>query len=131
MMRSLFFVILWCVSSGVVSVSAQSPVPLSDAERKQVNDWMSERAETMIQAHKLEGEVLEAWGNTRYSSAEVDALRARYRELQQELTRTQQELQKKVLEIPAVKEKARQLDEAKKKEQELSKKIADKTGEKK
>ena len=131
MMRGLFFAVLWCVSCGVLSVSAQGTAQLSDVERKQVNDWMAERAETMIQTHKLEGELLAAWSDTRYSSAEVDALRARYRELQVELTRTQQALEKKVMEIPAVKEKARQRDEAKAKTQELSKKIAEKTGEKK
>jgi len=131
MIRVRIFVFIVCVlGGGVLSAAAQDVSKLSEAERKQVNEWMAERAETMIGAHKLEVEVQEAWGNLAYSSPEVDALRARYRELQAELTRTQFELQKKVKEIPAIQEKVRQIDEAKKKELDLAKRIEEKTGEK-
>ncbi len=119
---------LWCFLWGAGVAGAQDFTGLSDVERKQVNGWMAERAETMIRAHQLERELQEAWSDTRYTSPEVEALRARYRELQRELTRTQLELRKKVLEVPAVQAKARQLDEAKKSEQNLSKRIAEKSG---
>ena len=128
MMGVLRVAVLACFFVGWVSAEAQGVAGAVDVERKQLNDWMAERAETMIRAHKLGGEILGAWADPRYSSTEIDALRARYRELQQELSRTQLELQKKVQEIPAVKEKARQLDEAKRKEQELAKRITEKTG---
>ena len=128
MMRGLLFVVAWLFSVGAVSaVMAQDAARLSDVERKQVNDWMAERAESMVRAHKLESEIHGAWADTRYSSAEIESLRKRYSELQQELVRTQLEIQKKVQEVPAVQEKARQLDEMKKKELELSKRIAEKT----
>jgi septal ring factor EnvC (AmiA/AmiB activator) len=129
-MRGLFFVLVLCCAAGVLRVAAQDFARLSEAERKQVNDWLAERAETMSRAHDLEREIRQAWGDTKYSSAEVDALRKRYRELQQELTQTQYELQKKVQDVPAAREVARQLEEAKKKEQELAKKIREKAGEK-
>lgn len=127
-MRGLLFGLLLCFSCAAFSVVAQDFTRLSDAERKQVNAWMAERAEAMISAHKLEGEIHEAWTDTRYASAEVDALRVRYRELQQDLIRMQREIQQKVMAVPAVQEKARQLEEAKKKEQELTKRIDEKSG---
>jgi chromosome segregation ATPase len=127
-MRGLFFVVLWCLSAGVFSAASQDLARLSDVERKQVNAWMAERAETMARAHKLESEISGAWANTTYSSPETETLRARYRELQQEMTRVQAELQKKVQEVPAVQEKARQVDEANRKAQALLKQITEKTG---
>lgn len=128
-MRALFMcVIFWMVIVGHAGLlMAQDFSKLSEAERKQVNDWMAERAKTMIDAHKLEGEIDQAWADTKYSTPEVDALRKRYLELQQELLRTQEELRKKVREIPAVLEKRRQLDEAKKDIQKLSKKVSEAT----
>ena len=75
----------------------------------------------------LEEEIGQAWGNEKYTSSELDKLRARYRELQAELIRTQAELQKKVLEVPAIQEKARQLDAAKKQAEELDRKVKEKT----
>ena len=128
-MRALFMcVIFWMVIVGHAGLlMAQDFSKLSEAERKQVNDWMAERAKTMIDAHKLEGEIDQAWADTKYSTPEVDALRKRYLELQQELIRTQEELRKKVREIPAVLEKRHQLDEAKKDIQKLSKKVSEAT----
>ena len=102
---------------------------LSDADRKQVNEWMAQRAETLVEAHRVDSDVREAWANPAYSSPEVEALRARYRELQQALVKTQDEIRKKVEEVPAVQAKVRQLQEAREKERALAKKIAEKTGE--
>jgi hypothetical protein len=128
-MKQRLFWILVCVCVGAGTVrAAMNLANLSDADRKQVNEWMSQRAEVMVGAHKLEGEVSQAWADESYSTPEIQALRARYRELQQELLRTQRELQKSVLEVPAVQAKVRQLEAAKKQEQELAQKIAEKTG---
>ena len=127
-MKRRFLWVMVCVCLDACVVRAVNLANLSDAERKQVNEWMSQRAEVMIGAHKLESEVSQAWTDASYSTPEVEALRARYRELQQELLRTQRELQKRVLEVPAVQEKTRQLEAAKKKEQELAQRIAEKTG---
>jgi regulator of replication initiation timing len=53
----------------------------------------------------------------------------RYRELQQTLLHTQAKLQEIVQEMPEIKEKRRQLDVEETKIRELSKKVAEKTGE--
>lgn len=129
-MRVLRNVVLLGVCAFGAAAVAQDFARLSDAEAKQVNAWMADRAQTMIQTHKLENELQKAWADERYTSSEIEKLRARYRELQHEMSVVQLELQKKVQEVPAVQEKARQLDETKKKEQELSQRIAEKAGKK-
>ena len=125
-----FSICVFCLLTIVGHVGfgmAQDFSKLSEAERKQVNDWMAERAKTMIDAHKLESVIDQAWADTKYSTPEVDTLRKRYRELQQELARTQEELRKKVREVPEIQEKQRQLDEAKKDIQKLSKRVTEAT----
>jgi len=122
-------VFIWFLLLNATGVlMAQDFAKLSEVDRKQVNDWLAERAETMVVAHKLAGEISQAWSNDKFSSPEVEALRKRYRELQQELVRTQLELQKKVQEVPAFVEKQRQLDAANRSVQELTKKVSEKSG---
>lgn len=122
-------VFLALLVGNAASLTAQDFSRLSEAEKKQVNDWMAERAKTMIRAHKLEKEINQAWSEPKYSTPEIDALRMRYRELQQTLLHTQAKLQEIVQEMPEIKEKRRQLDVEKTKIRELSKKVAEKTGE--
>ena len=128
-MQTVFRCVIFLVFlvGNAVSLTAQDVSRLSEAEMKQVNDWMAERAKTMIDAHKLESVIDQAWADTKYSTPEVDTLRKRYRELQQELARTQEELRKKVREVPEIQEKQRQLDEAKKDIQKLSKRVTEAT----
>jgi septal ring factor EnvC (AmiA/AmiB activator) len=102
---------------------------LSEADRKQVNDWMAERAALMVESHTLDSEVRQTWMDPSYATPEIAQLRARYAELQQELLRTQREIEAKVREIPAVAAKVRQLEESKRRERELTKKITEKVGE--
>ena len=130
-MKRVFGLILVyaCLAASAVFAAANL-ANLSAGDRKQVNEWMAQRAEAMTGSHKLEAEVNQAWSDTAYSSPEVDALRARYRDLQQELLKTQREIQKRVLEVPEVQAKVRKLEESKKKEQELTRKIAEITDEK-
>ncbi len=110
--------------------AAQDFSKLDEAGLKQYNQWMAERAEKMVAAHRLGQELEEAWGNLKYATPEIDALRTRYRELQQQLALTQRELKKKVEEVPAVQEKRKKLDDESKRIQELTKKISDLTAEK-
>jgi chromosome segregation ATPase len=119
---------VWVFAAGVAGfLPAQDFSKLSDAERKQVNDWMAERTERMIAAHRLDNELSQAWGNEAYTSPEIEALRQRYRELQQELGRAQAELKKKVMELPEVQEKRKLLEQERKSVEELSKKVKEKT----
>lgn len=114
------------VAVGVGVVKAQDYSKLSEAELKQVNGWLAERAEVLVGAHKIETELNQAWGDPKFSSPEVDALRNRYRQLQHELSMTQLQLQKKVEELPAVQERRRQLEAEKKRAEALAKKAAQK-----
>ena len=129
-MKSFFSnVLLAALLAGGAGVTrAQDFSKLTEPERKQVNGWLAERAEILIDAHRLETEVSRAWADAKYTSAEIEALRMRYRELQHELGLTQMKLQKMVDEMPALQEKRRQLDEAKKKALELTKKVEKKAG---
>jgi uncharacterized protein (DUF3084 family) len=129
-MNQMFRLLLLCGCLKVCAGQAQEGdlSKLTEPDRKQVNEWMSQRAEVLVDAHRIERDVQHAWADTAYTSPELDALRARYRELQQALLRTQEELQKKVQEVPAVQAKMRQLADAKEKALALSKKISDKTG---
>ena len=125
---TLFTVVLSLVISCVWTSAAQDVSKLTEPERKQENDWMAERAEKTVSVHRLESEINQAWAETKYSTPELDALRKRYRDLQMEMLRIQADLQKKVAEVPEVQEKIRQHDAGQKQVQELSQKIAEKTG---
>lgn len=127
MFRLLFVSI--CLSLWAGRVPAADLSQLSDADRKQVNEWMAQRAEAMVEAHRVAQDVRQAWADPKYTSPAVEELRARYRELQQSLLRTQEAIQKKVEELPAVQAKVRQLEEMREKERTLQKKITEKTGE--
>ncbi len=129
-MKSLFWSVPLAVllAGGTGVTRAQDFSKLTEPERKQVNGWLAERAELLIDAHRLETEISRAWADAKYTSPEVEALRARYRELQHELGLTQLKLQKKVDEMPALQEKRRQLEEAQKKVLELNKKVEKKVG---
>lgn len=128
-MRSVFLSVFALLAVGHAGLlAAQDFSKLSEAEKRQVNDWMAERAERMVSAHKLESELDQAWADTKHSTPEIAALRAKYRDLLQQLSNARLELQKKVGELPAVQDKQKQLDAAKASLKELSKKIAEKTG---
>jgi len=114
---------------GARNAAAADLSNLSEGERKQLNEWMAKRAELMIEANKVEREVGSAWQNSSYTSAEVEALRKQYRGLQDDLLRTQRAIQDKVLELPALQSKTNTLATMRASAKELSKKIAEKTGE--
>jgi seryl-tRNA synthetase len=116
-----------CAAGAAGALRAQDFSKLSDAERKQVNDWMAERVERMVAAHRLDNELSQAWGDVKYTSPEIEALRQRCMELQTELSRAQAELKKKVLALPELQEKQKRLGEERQGIQELSKKVQEKT----
>ena len=112
-----------CVVGATGFLQAQDLSKLSDAERQQLNEWMAERAARMVSAHGMDATLSQAWGNTAYTSPEIEALRTRYRELQDEMGRVQRELQKKVLELPELQEKRQQAEQEKQTIDDLSKRI--------
>jgi uncharacterized protein YlxW (UPF0749 family) len=100
----------------------EAPRPSGDG-RGQLNEWMAERAERMTAAHALETELSWVWGDEKYTSPEIEALRKRYRDLQQALALTQAELRKKVMALPELQEKQKRLAQERQNIQELSKKV--------
>ncbi|MDD2459691.1 MAG: hypothetical protein PHN34_04690 [Kiritimatiellae bacterium] len=102
---------------------AQDLSKLTEAQRKQLNDWMAERAERMIAVHRLEGELAQAVNDTANTSPEIEALRKRCQELQNELSRAQADLQKKVLALPALQEKRTKLGQERQSIKEISNKV--------
>lgn len=127
-MRFSWVWVIAAVSVHVCAVHAQDFSKLSEEDRRQVNEWMAERAEKMIEANKVESELSQAWADTRYSNPSVDALRTRFRQLQDELASTMTELKKKIQEVPEVQVKQKKLDEMKARVRELSQKVDEKAG---
>jgi chromosome segregation ATPase len=126
--RFLIVLLGACAAICAPRADAAEASKLSEADRKLVNEWMAQRAELVVEAHRVERDVQQAWLDPAHTSPDVEKLRARLRELQQELVRAQDALQQKVRELPAVQAKVRQLEEMRAKAQELNKKIVDKTG---
>jgi hypothetical protein len=118
-----------CVVMVLVAVNAMAAKGignLSEAERKQVNEWMAERVSTMISANKLAGELASAWKDPEHTSPEIEELRKIYWKLQQQLIKTEQDLRQKVAELPALREKQQQLKELQDRTKELTDKVEEK-----
>jgi hypothetical protein len=101
---------------------------LSEAERKQVNGWMAERAAILADAHKIEIELDQAWGNPQFTSPEVEAQRELYRQLQHELMMTQLTLRRLVEKLPAAQSRQSDLDALRNRAEALSRQIEAKGG---
>ncbi len=124
-MRAAYWtcVVAGCLIGVAGLLVAQDLSKLTEAQRKQLNDWMAERAERMIAVHRLEGELAQAVNDTANTSAEIEALRKRCQELQNELSRAQADLQKKVLALPALQEKRTKLEQERQSINEISNKV--------
>lgn len=109
---------------------AQDISKLTEEDRQKLNTWRAERAERMVNAHRLNMVVGQAWANTKYTSPEIEELRQRLRQLQDEVARVQGQIQAKVLELPELKEQQSTLTKENDAVEELNKnikKLAEKT----
>ena len=124
-MRAAYWtcVMAGCLIGAAGLLVAQYLSKLTEAQRKQLNDWMAERAERMIAAHRLEGELNRAPNDPANTSPEIEALRKRYQELQNEMSRVQADLHKKVMALPAMQEKRAKLEQERQQIKELSDKV--------
>ena len=124
-MRAAYWtcVVAGCLIGVAGLLVAQDLSKLTEAQRKQLNDWMAERAERMIAVHRLEGELAQAVNDTANTSPEIEALRKRCQDLQNELSRAQADLQKKVLALPALQEKRAKLEQERQSINEISNKV--------
>ena len=112
-----------CLIGAVGLLVAQDLSKLTGVQREQLNAWMAERAERMIAVHRLEGELTQAGNDTANTSPEIEALRKRCQDLQNELSRAQADLQKKVLALPALQEKRTKLEQERQSINEISNKV--------
>jgi chromosome segregation ATPase len=116
-------VVAGCLIGAAGLLVAQDLSKLTGVQREQLNAWMAERAERMIAVHRLEGELTQAVNDTANTSPEIEALRKRCQDLQNELSRAQADLQKKVLALPALQEKRTKLEQERQSINEISNKV--------
>jgi len=116
-------VVAGCLIGATGLLVAQDLSKLTGVQREQLNAWMAERAERMIAVHRLEGELAQAVNDTANTSPEIEALRKRCQDLQNELSRAQADLQKKVLALPALQEKRAKLEQERQSINEISNKV--------
>jgi len=126
-LRVAFFCLAVTVGGGMAGFGQDFSM-LSEAERKQVNGWMAERAAILADAHKIEIELDQAWGNPQFTSPEVEAQRERYRQLQHELMMTQLTLRRLVEKLPAAQSRQSDLDALRNRAEALSRQIEAKGG---
>jgi len=124
-MRAAYWtcVVAGCLIGAAGLLVAQDLSKLTGVQREQLNAWMAERAERMIAVHRLEGELTQAVNDTANTSPEIEALRKRCQDLQNELSRAQADLQKKVLALPALQEKRTKLEQERQSINEISNKV--------
>jgi len=87
-----------------------------------VNAVMSRRAELVLQKSDLERELAQAWLDASSTSDEIAAARKKYRDVQAELSRVKEDIQKAVLALPANQEKQKKLAALTNELEELNKK---------
>lgn len=102
---------VWLVAACMANMAAVGMGQAAPVEETP-NAMMVRQAELVLEAGKLDKVIKGAWGDKRFSSEEVDALREKYERLQWEMLATQAELAKKVQELPEVKAMVERRDKA-------------------
>jgi peptidoglycan hydrolase CwlO-like protein len=115
-----------CASLLMVQVQAQesgaTPPPMSPAT-KELNDMLALRAKLMIEAHKTESEIHKAANDPAITSPEIEKLRKKIEDLQNEIIRTYGAIREEIEKRPEIKEKRKQIAEKEKQIEELNKKL--------
>lgn len=122
--RTAFLGIL-CASFFSVQVQAQesgSTPPMNPAT-KELNDMLALRAKLMIEAHKAESEINKAANDPAVTSPEIEKLRKKVEDLQNEVIKTYSAIREEIEKRPEIKEKRKQIAEKEKQIEELNKKL--------
>ena len=123
--RTMWYGVL-CASLLLVQVQAQeseaTPPPMSPAT-KELNDLMATRAKLMIEAHKMWTEITKAVNDPKTTSPEIEALRKKIEDLQNEVMRAYDSIRTEIEKLPETKEKRKQIAEKEKQIEDLNKKI--------
>ena len=112
------WIICFFVISSMLSAWSQSVLQTPEA----VNAVMSRRAELILQKSDLEQALAQAWLDESATSDAIASARKKYREVQAELARAKEDIQKAVLALPANQEKQKKLDEMQQELEALNKK---------
>ena len=115
-----------CASLLSMQVQAQeseaTPPPMSPAT-KELNDMMAMRARLMIETHKMGTEITKAVNDPKTTSPEIEALRKKIEDLQNEVMRAYESIRTEIEKLPETKEKRKQIAEKEKQIESLNKKI--------
>ncbi len=112
------WIICFFVISSMLPAWSESVLQTPEA----VNAVMSRRAELILQKSDVEQALAQAWLDESATSEAIVAARKKYRDLQAELVRAKEDIQKAVLALPANQEKQKKLDEMKQELEALNKK---------
>ena len=113
-----------CVGLCFGALHAQTP----PKEGESLNDLMALRAKVMVEARQLQLELRQTWNDPAFTSPEIEKLRKKIQDLQDEIVRTHEAIGAKVEALPQNKEKSTKLKEMNKQIEELNKKIEPKQG---
>ena len=123
--RTVWYGVL-CASLLVAQLLAQeadaTPPPM-DPATKAVNDMMALRAKLMIEAHKTESEINKAANDPAVTSPEIEKLRKKVEDLQNEIIRAYGSIREEIEKLPEIKEKRKKIAEKEKQIEELNKKL--------
>lgn len=93
------------------------------SEKKELNDAMAERAALMVKAHQAEERLSKAWNDKEYTSAEIEKLRERYKQLNFEIIEVREKLKREVGKLPDVQKQAEEVKTMREKQAALEEKI--------
>lgn len=95
-------------------------------ETGELNRWMAERAQLMVEAHKIEETLNNAWENSQYSTPAVRELRRQYLELQEQLYKVRRQLLAQVAKAPEYRGQQERLNTLQERIKDLNVKIREK-----
>lgn len=119
-----------CVSLLILQVQAQEAgavSPPANPTTKELNDMLALRAKLMIEAHKIEADINKAANDPAVTSPEIEKLRKKVEDLQNEIIKTYSSIREQIEKRPEIKEKRKQISEKEKQIEELNKKIEEPT----
>jgi peptidoglycan hydrolase CwlO-like protein len=117
---------LVCVALLSIQVQAQeseaTPPPM-DPATKELNDMLAFRAKLMIEAHKAESEINKAANDPTVTSPEIEKLRKKVEDLQNEIIKAYSTIREEIEKRPEIKEKRKLIAQKEKQIDELNQKI--------
>lgn len=88
-----------------------------------LNDLLAARAKLMIEAHKMGTEISKSVNDPKTTSPEIEALRKKIEDLQNEVMRAYDAIRAEIEKLPETKEKRKQIAAKEKQIEDLNKKI--------